>query len=423
MKITFIAIGTRGDVQPTIALAKSLLQIGYNVTVVASIHFQSWIEDHGIKVVPSNINFHELMTSQVGHEWVENGGDTTKYFQYTRSIFDRFGLQMMKDALSGCAGARVIVSNHLSQIYAASIAEKLGAIHISMHLMPTLVRTSHWWPMSELLLSGSKAGGALQFDTWLIGPVIWQLIGHINNQFRQKVLGLNLQNFVQNQQKLINILILQGFSSHIVTCPVDSPTNVLMTGFCFLDEEQNWQPPKSLEDFINNGDPPVYIGFGSMTGSNPDHLTRTIINALKLSEKRAIIQSGWAGLGNIQLPSNIFLLEHSIPFNWLFPRVCAIVHHGGAGTTAECFRAGVPMIVVPHMADQTFWGNRALALGVSPALIPRLELNATNLSSAIDSATSDINIINRAAMLGVKIRSEDGTLVASKAIQKAMVVP
>ena len=399
MRITFIAIGTRGDVQPTIALARSLASLGYQVTMVASVHFQTWIESYGLRVVPSSLDFHAIMTGELGHRWVENSEDISNYILQTKDVFAEIGLQMMQDALAGCQDAQVVVSNHLAQIYAASIAEKVGALHISIHLMPTLMRTQEWFPFSPAFLFGDKHRDP-QLDLWLIGPIVWQIIGDISNQFRQSALGLKPESFVENQLKLHKITILQGYSPHVVPIPEDIPANVLTTGFYFLDEDENWHPPARLEKFINEGNAPVFVSFGSMTKANPDGLTKSIVKALKVSGERAILQAGWAGLGNMELPSNVFLLDHTVPFKWLLPKVAAIVQHGGAGTAAESFRAGVPMVVVPHMADQPFWGDRAHALGVAPPPIPLSKLNFHNLSSAIHSVTHDKTLIRRAAELG-----------------------
>jgi UDP:flavonoid glycosyltransferase YjiC (YdhE family) len=153
-----------------------------------------------------------------------------------------------------------------------------------------------------------------------------------------------------------------------------------------------------------------------MAGREPHALTRILIDAVLQSDQRAILQSGWAGLGDVSLPPDIYLLD-SAPHPWLFPRMSAVVHHGGAGTTAESLRAGVPQVIVPHMADQPFWGSRIADLGAGPRPVPRNKLSAESLALAIQQATSDPGMRRRAAELGEKIRAEDGIGAAVNLIE------
>lgn len=151
----------------------------------------------------------------------------------------------------------------------------------------------------------------------------------------------------------------------------------------------------------------MYIGFGSMMSSNPEERTELVLKALAKAGKRGILLTGWGGLSNTDLPDDVFKIE-SIPHDWLFPQMAAIVHHGGAGTTSAGLRAGVPTIITPFFADQPFWGYRVKELGVGSAPIPQKDLTAEKLAAAIQTATSDKAMRDRACTLGEKIRSEDG---------------
>src|SRR5690606_35862025 len=163
---------------------------------------------------------------------------------------------------------------------------------------------------------------------------------------------------------------------------------VHITGYLFLDEQAGWQPPPALEAFLDAGEPPVYIGFGSMAGRDPEAMTALVVEALALCGRRGLLLTGWGGLHAGAVPESIFVLD-AAPHSWLFPRMAAVVHHGGAGTTAEGLRAGVPAVVVPFLFDQPFWGARIEALGVGPAPIPRKQLTAARLAGAIHRAVSD----------------------------------
>jgi sterol 3beta-glucosyltransferase len=201
--------------------------------------------------------------------------------------------------------------------------------------------------------------------------------------------------------------VLYGFSPAVIPPPPDWGSEIHVTGYWFLDPPDDWTPPPGLEEFLQAGPPPVYIGFGSMSSRNPGEAARQVLEALARTRQRAVIFSGWGGLQPADLPSSAIAID-PVPFSWLFPRCAAVVHHGGAGTTAAGLRAGVPSVVIPFFADQPFWGRRVAELGVGPAPIPRKKLTAERLARAIETAMGDRDMRRRAADLGAKIRTEDG---------------
>jgi UDP:flavonoid glycosyltransferase YjiC (YdhE family) len=154
-----------------------------------------------------------------------------------------------------------------------------------------------------------------------------------------------------------------------------------------------------------------------MGGRNPEDLAAIVLEALAKSGQRGLLLTGWGGMNVMRVPDNVFVLN-SAPHNWLFPRMAAVVHHGGAGTTAEGLRAGVPTVIVPFIVDQPFWGKRVKDLGVGPAPIPAKKLTADKLASAIQTATMDSKMKARAAALGRAIRAEDGVGNAVKIVQQ-----
>lgn len=416
MRFTMIALGTRGDVQPIIALGKALKRSGHQIRVVASANFASWIEQHGLEAAAVRTDIQALMMGEGGQEWIEHGHNPVLQTRVMAKLLDEYGLEMMQDAWEACKDADVVASSFTSDVYAVSIAEKLHARHISTPLQPALVATKSGKSTPAALLPKRVSLLNYLLGKWLIEPYGWRLLGALNNRFRQETLGLPRQSYQENQRGLRRMLIVQGYSRHIAPHPADWPDNIYTTGFWFLDEEQAWQPPGALLQFLQAGEPPIYIGFGSMAGRDPQSLTHLLIQAVEQSGQRAVLQSGWAGLGELHLPPSIFLLD-SAPHRWLFPRMRAVVHHGGSGTTAESLRAGVPMVIVPHMADQPFWGSRVADLGAGPQPIPRNKLSAERLSSAIRQATSDPAMIQRARELGEKIRAEDGLGAAVTVIE------
>jgi sterol 3beta-glucosyltransferase len=183
-----------------------------------------------------------------------------------------------------------------------------------------------------------------------------------------------------------------------------------------LDEATDWTPPAALSKFLASGTPPVYIGFGSMGSRNPAETANLVLAALDRAGQRGILVSGWGGLSQAHLPDAVHMME-SVSHSWLFPRVAAAVHHGGAGTTAAGLRAGVPSIVVPFFGDQLFWGQRVEKLGVGTAPIPRKKLTVENLARAIDQTVTDPVMRQQAANLGAKIQAEDGITNAVRIIE------
>ncbi|MBK8020607.1 MAG: glycosyltransferase family 1 protein [Chloroflexi bacterium] len=192
-----------------------------------------------------------------------------------------------------------------------------------------------------------------------------------------------------------------------------------MTGFLF-DDDPAWSPPPDLVAFLAAGEAPVYVGFGSMPDANPAATTRTILDAVRRTGKRVILLTGWAGLGADEVPEDIYILKYA-PHSWLFPKMAAVVHHGGSGTTASGLRAGVPTAVVPHQGDQGFWGRTVKDLGVGAVPIPRKKLTADNLVAAITEATSNPAMKARAVALSEKIAVEDGLAEAVKWVERFLV--
>lgn len=239
------------------------------------------------------------------------------------------------------------------------------------------------------------------------------------NPARKKILDLPPASFIGtshlNPSK--GFPMLYGFSPSVIPPPVDWRAEDHVTGYWFLDPPADWTPPPDLLNFLQAGSPPVYVGFGSMGNRDPAETTDLVLQALSKTGQRAILLTGWGGMQKTDLPASVFMVD-SIPHAWLLPRVAAVVHHGGAGTTAAGLRAGVPSIVIPFLGDQPFWGRRVHNLGVGPAPIPRSKLTVDRLAQAIQEAVTNTAMRQRAAELGSKIQAEDGIANAVELIQR-----
>jgi sterol 3beta-glucosyltransferase len=407
MNITIIAFGTRGDVQPFLALGQGLERAGYQVSVVAGANFESWIEQHGLKAANSSVDIQSVMEGDAAKEWVQRGNSPIVNVRMMKQMFAQYGRALMMDAWQASQGADAVISSTFSDVFAVSIAEKLQARHISAWMQPATVATRSGAAMMDAPFPDRNSRLNYLFGKWLVEPFLWNMCGNVANRLREEVLNLPAQTREENTVSRRRILVLYGYSRHVIPPPEDWPPNLHTTGYWFLSDSETWQPPEQLLRFLAAGDPPVCIGFGSMTGDDPGALTDLFVQAVQQSQTRAILLSGWAGIGAKDLPSNILRLD-AAPHAWLYPRMRAVVHHGGAGTTAASLRAGIPTIVVPHLADQSFWGKRVELLGVGPRAIPREKLTAAALAAAIQTALSDEHMKQRAAALGTHIRAEDG---------------
>ena len=239
------------------------------------------------------------------------------------------------------------------------------------------------------------------------------------NEFRQDVLGLGKYPKSTTPMQMADgspIPVLHAYSEHVWSRPHDWPETAHVTGYWFLDRTEEWKPPKRLEIFLEAGEPPVYVGFGSMAGRDPERIANMVVKALQRARLRGIMATGWGGLSAIDLPATIYQIE-KVPHDWLFPRVGAVVHHGGAGTTAAGLRAGKPSVICPFIIDQPLWGASVHSLGAGPKPIPQKKLTVDNLTQALEEATSNPSIRERAEQVGRKISSENGIASAITLIE------
>jgi UDP:flavonoid glycosyltransferase YjiC (YdhE family) len=297
-----------------------------------------------------------------------------------------------------------------------SLAEKLNLPLIQAHLFP-------FSPTAEfpsVLTPNLPAWTPAVIRRWthvLTRQIMWQSFRSADQIARRQVFGLPAAPFLGPSPSPTTHKwpILYGFSPAVIPTPADWETTACVTGYWFLDAEEGWEPPARLADFLQAGPPPISIGFGSMSNRDPQKTAELVLTALKQSGQRAVLLSGWGGLSNRNFPDSVLMLD-SAPHAWLFPRMAAVVHHGGAGTTAAGLRAGVPSILIPFFGDQPFWGRKVAQLGVGPAPIPRKQLSAESLARAIRQAVENTGMRSRAAQLGATIQAEDGVRKAVEVI-------
>jgi sterol 3beta-glucosyltransferase len=407
MRIVIIALGSRGDVQPYIALAKGLQDAGQVVRVLTHENFEGLVKAHGLEFWPARGNVQDVVESEEMRELLAKG-NFLAITRHTAKAAQSAAIHWAEDGLAACKDMDLVIAGIGGLFVGLSLAEKLGLQMLQAYLAP-LTPTKDF---ASILLpnAASRLGGPFNYASHhLTHQMIWQGFRSADNAARQQVLGLPPAPFFgpYKAHRLNENPILYGFSPAVIPKPADWKETVYVTGYWFLESESDWTPPKAVTEFLEAGPAPVYIGFGSMGSREPEQTADLVLQALAKAQQRAIMVSGWGGLRKDNLPGTVLMVD-SIPHSWLFARVAAVVHHGGAGTTAAGFRAGVPSIVIPFFADQPFWGHRAAALGVGPQPIARKSLTADRLALAIQQAMADQAMRGRAAALGAKIQAEDG---------------
>lgn len=400
-----IAIGSRGDVWPYMALGVRLQQMGHSVKIATHREFEADIRAIGLGFLEIVGSPRAMLDSEAGKRWVSTGSNFLAHLRLsgeaTRPLMD----DGTRDVMKACLGAEAVIYSPMG--FAAShFAERLGIPCFAGDGVP---QYRSWTFPSPLVNAGRSLTPPLNWLSHvLIDQYSWQQMRQGINQWRKESLDLpplGLLGPAFRQDHVVPGLLC--YSPLVFPVPRDWPAWRHVTGSWFLDPPADYQPPQDVVDFLAAGPPPVWVGFGSMVARDAERLTDLIVKALRTAGKRGILQSGWSGLGE-RLDGNDMLVVRTAEHHWLFPQVAAVVHHGGGGTTAAGIRAGVPSVLTPFFADQPFWGQRIYKLGVGPAPIPHQKLTTENLAAAITRATEDQSIRARAAALGAAVRAEDG---------------
>lgn len=415
MQITILALGSRGDVQPFVALGVALEQRGYRVRVAAATDYQALIEDAGLAFAPVVGRIRDVMDFDLVYQALDVAnqalplGFARRFMEHITPLVQR----IVTDCLAASHGADALVVSSLGVYPGASIAERLGVPLIPAHMHPfsatRLYPDVSFTALPAWLPSGTSALYNVLTHA-LSAHGLWQLLRQALNRARQDILRLPpLSPWALWQRVCVAPpLTLYGYSARVAPRPADWNERQQITGYWFLERVAAWQPPAALAAFLAAGPPPVYVGFGSLlAGRDPDAVTASIVAALDRSGQRGILFRGWGDLGNIDLPAHMYATE-AVPHDWLFPRVAAVVTHGGAGTTAAALLAGVPPVVVPFFGDQRFWAMQIARLGVGPTPLPRAALTSARLAQAITAATNDPAMAERARLLGQAIAAENG---------------
>ncbi|MHB1355529.1 MAG: glycosyltransferase [Anaerolineae bacterium] len=417
MRIVIIASGSRGDVEPYVALGVGLQKAGHGVRLVTHENYQSFVTSYGLEFWPIAGNVQDIAGSPEMRALLDKG-KFLAILSYMAKEAERGAVALSEAGLAACQGSDLILGGFGGLFIGAALAEKFNIPLLLAYYIP--FTPTRAYPSFTLPRTPSWFGGALnRLSYHITRQVMWQSFRAADTRARKQVLGLPtapmLGPYKALQQQ--HLPTIYGYSPSVIPPPSDWDADTHVTGYWFLDPPADWVAPQPLVDFLQAGPPPVYVGFGSMGNRNPEQTTALIVQALAQTRQRGIIQSGWSGLRAASLPDSVYMLD-ACPFAWLFPQVAAVVHHGGAGTTSAGLRAGVPAVVVPFFGDQPWWGQRVFDLGVGPQPIPQRKLSVERLAQAIHTAVTDQAMRQRAAELGAKIRAEDGVARAVEVVQQ-----
>lgn len=416
--ISLLTIGSRGDLQPFLALGQELKNAGHQVRLVSAERYRPFAEQLGLEFAGLSTDPLALLNSADGQAWLKSDNNPialiTNLIKLGKPTFD----QMLAEIEVALEGSSLILYSLFGSL-AHHLAEKWKIPSVMVHLQPIMGTTANFPAAGSPVLNlgiPALTRSYNRFSYKFVEQVMWQPFRSIVQKWRTNHLGLPKERFWGPYRKLENQLTLHAYSPSVVHRPQDWPDNYAMTGYWFLPAQTDWQPPADLERFLQVGPPPIYIGFGSMVDGEPDRLADIIVKAVDNANVRCVLSAGWAKLQANDLPSSIYLQNSDIPHDWLFEQMAGVIHHGGAGTTAAGLRAGKPSFVIPYFADQHFWGSRVFDLGAGPQPVRRQKLTIETLSKGLSHLSQNEHMRENAERISHRLKKEDGVQQAIKLI-------
>ncbi|MGI8334921.1 glycosyltransferase [Actinomadura scrupuli] len=401
--IVIIAAGSRGDIQPCVALGQGLTARGDKVRLVASARYEPMVTAAGMEFAALTADPTEILSSAEGQEWLAGGRDPVRFIRNFKRVIGPMAHRLLAEALAASQDADLLLAPTIG-FFGEHVGEHLDIPRALIHFQPSQPTGAFPHPLLPQGRLLGQAGNRLSFQA--VDQVAWQLLRPFINPWRQRSLGLaklplrGPMHRVRRDRRPV----LCCFSDAVVPRPADWPSYVHTTGYWFVDAAPDWSPPRDLADFLAAGPPPVYVGFGSMVPADPARTDAVVRAALRRAGLRGVL----AGDPAHAPQDDDVLVVNDVPHAWLFPRMAAVVHHGGAGTTAAGLRAGVPTIVCPFFGDQPYWGERVAALGAGPGPLPVKGLTAGRLSAALERTTGSERMRAAATRLGERLSAEDG---------------
>ena len=410
MRITMLSVGSTGDVRPYVLLGQELQARGHRVTISAFPRFEGMVTDAGLAFYPIRGSAESMMASIMEPD--------TSAFTYLPRLWKGVkdaAPQMLKDMTDSCKDADAMVCNFFGSVF-YSISEKYNIPCIQTHLFPMD-------PTGEVPISSVRnqhLGSLINKGTYKVGYyTIGTLEKHILGPWRQEN-GLTERKPATRPVYRVGeheIPVICAISPSFFPRPADWDPRIHMSGFWFDETPNDYQPSPDLREFLENGKKPIYIGFGSMNTGDMDKLLFICLRSVHAAGLRAVFSTGWGDRTQLKSTNTVFFLG-DVPHDWLFPRVSAVVHHGGAGTTAAGLRYGRPSLIIPFAGDQAFWAHQVYRSGSGPKPIPRDSLSIKKMTRALLDLTENTGYAESAQHVSKGMAEEHGVRSAADWIEK-----
>jgi sterol 3beta-glucosyltransferase len=413
-RFLLLTLGSRGDVEPFIALGSTLLKAGQEVILCTSERFRSMATAHGLTFAPMTDGFIDMIESRDGRASLEGSASPVQRLRTLQRLAARaepLQVQVLRDGWAAAEQHRPDrIVHHVKITGAADIAHAFGVPHALALLTPMVAPTSAWAsPVFPAWLQAPMWRGLRRPGYGLVNLLATRLgSGPVHRWRGERGLGRRPQSIdLRHDAQGRAVPLLHAHSEHLLPRPADWPAQARASGFWRLPTATGWEPTPELAAFLQSGPPPVYVGFGSMVGRDPEALALRVVEALDRAGARGLLARGWGGLTASALPPEVMLLDEA-PHDALFPHMAAVVHHGGAGTTAAGLYAGRPTVVCPFFGDQPFWGRLVHQRGLGPEPLPIRQLTPAALATRIREAVDSPPVRAAAEDMGRKLRAEDG---------------
>ncbi|ABX03024.1 MAG TPA: glycosyltransferase [Herpetosiphon sp.] len=409
MNYCILALGSRGDVQPFIALALGLQTEGHQVVIAAAHDYRSLVESYGCRFAPLVGSISALLNPEQMAAGLAAGRSAIikQFLQQTPPIIR----QLIADALAACQTADCLIVSSLGMWPALHLAEHLHIPVVLVHLHPYAAssQTAHHF-------APQLAWASYRRMSYRVAEQLqWQVLRMAFNQARQQILQRPSLSIGQLWQRSRNFQppTLYAYSALVAPPPATWFDDGAITGYWSLPPAADWQAPTALQQFLAAGPAPITISFGSMLHGQKrgNQLSQLLITASQKAKVRMIINQGWGDLAQGKLPANCLAIN-GLAYAWLFERVAAVVHHGGAGVTATALGAGKPALVTPFLGDQYFWGQRVYDLKAGPAPVPANQLQVAQLATLLCSLIERDDYQAAAQQLATQLAQEQGVTKA-----------
>lgn len=407
MKFLVITYGTEGDTRPLAVLCRALMDAGHEARLLADGGTLGAAEALGVPATALAGDIRGTLQPHGAISRVIEGKSLGEMTKALASIANTNAESWLRSAVELGKDADGLIVSALAAFVGLSAAEylRVKAVGLSMiPITPTAEFPAPFIPTARLPRFLNRP------SHHLVNGILWRAFRKATNDARAKVCDLP-----ERRENWTRHPILYGISPSLLPRPADWPSFAQVCGQ-LVQPTRQWTPPEALGTFLNAGEPPIYVGFGSMTGFNREQMRDAIVHAV--AGRRTVFYPGWSGIDTSSLPANFFVLGDT-PHDWLFPRTSLVIHHGGSGTTHSAARSGVPSVVIPFAGDQPFWAERLCRAGVAARISNAKSVDAGSLSRAIAFAQRD-EVISRARALGERMRAEDGPATAVAFIEKIM---